>query len=79
MIKKVYSYDEAMVSDDVINAEDSVIDAVLPDFRAGAIIYTAGYKKVKQKALTGAWEPVTHRFQCKPFGLKHFTEALYGN
>lgn len=39
MIKKVYSYDEAMVSDDVINAEDSVIDAVLPDFRAGANLY----------------------------------------
>lgn len=79
MIRKVYSHDEAMVSDDVINAEDGVINAVLPSFVAGAVIYTAGYKKVKQKALTGAWESVTHRFQSRPFGLKHFREALYGN
>lgn len=75
---KIYNCAEAMVSDELMNSSDDVINAALSGFEAGAIIYTAGYKKVKQKALTGAWEPLTHRFQSKPFGLKHFREALYG-
>lgn len=56
--KKIYSYTEAMVSDELMNSGDDAINAALPDFKAGAIIYTAGYSKVRQKALTGSWVPV---------------------
>lgn len=56
--KKIYSYAEAMVSDELMNGGDDAINAALPDFKAGAIIYTAGYSKVRQKALTGSWVPV---------------------
>ena len=56
--KKIYSYTEAMVSDDLIDGGDNAINAALPDSKAGAIIYTAGYSKVRQKALTGSWVPV---------------------
>lgn len=54
-IKKIYDYPEALVSDDLINGGDDAINAALPEFKAGAIIYTAGYKKAKQKSLTGSW------------------------
>lgn len=37
--KKIYSYTEAMVSDDLIDGGDSAINAALPDFKAGAILY----------------------------------------
>ena len=57
-IKKIYSYSEAMVSDALMDGGDDAINAALPSFEPGAIIYTAGYSKVRQKALTGSWVPV---------------------
>lgn len=53
--KKIYTSDEALVSDTLIDSSDDAINAQLPDFKAGAIIYTAGYAKVKQKALDNSW------------------------
>ena len=56
--KKIYSYKEAMVSDELIDGGDEAINTALPEFEAGAVIYTAGYKKIKQKSLTGSWVDV---------------------
>lgn len=53
--KKIYINREIMVSDDLISAADAEINAVLKDAVAGTVIYTAGYTKVKQKSLDGAW------------------------
>lgn len=54
-IKKIYSGDEALVSDALIDSADTAINAAIPSSRAGMIIYTAGYKKVKQKSLDNKW------------------------
>lgn len=35
--KKIYSYAEAMVSDELMNGGDDAINAALPDFKPGAI------------------------------------------
>ena len=56
---KIYTHDEAMVSDSLMDSDSDAINAALPSFKLGAVIYTVGYKKVKQKAITGLWELVT--------------------
>lgn len=49
-----------MVTDDVIGKTDAEIDAALgAQYNIGTIIYTAGYAKIKQKGLDGAWVEVT--------------------
>lgn len=54
-VKKIYSGDEALVSDTLIDSADSTINAAIPASKAGMIIYTAGYKKAKQKSLDNKW------------------------
>lgn len=54
-VKKIYSGDEALVSDTLIDSADNTINEAIPASKAGMIIYTAGYKKVKQKSLDNKW------------------------
>lgn len=54
-VKKIYSGEEALVSDTLIDSSDDVINAAIPASRAGMVIYTAGYKKAKQKSLDNKW------------------------
>lgn len=59
MVKKIYSGEEALVSDELIASSDVVINAAIPASRAGMIIYTAGYKTAKQKSLDNKWISMT--------------------
>ena len=54
-VKKMYNNDEALVSDELIEASDDVINASIPHSSVGMVIYTAGYKKAKQKSLDNKW------------------------
>lgn len=54
-VKKIYSGEEALVSDTLIDSSDDVINTAIPASRAGMVIYTAGYKKAKQKSLDNKW------------------------
>lgn len=54
-VKKIYSGEEALVSDSLIDSSDDVINTAIPASRAGMVIYTAGYKKAKQKSLDNKW------------------------
>ena len=56
--KKIYGYDEVLVSDELIQKSDAEIDAAIPDVRSGMIIYNAGYRMVKQRGLDGKWSLV---------------------
>lgn len=56
--KKIYGYDEVLVSDELIQKSDAEIDAAIPDVRSGMIIYNAGYRMVKQRGLDGKWSSV---------------------
>ena len=56
--KKIYGYDEVLVSDELIQKSDEEIDAAIPDVRSGMIIYNAGYRMVKQRGLDGKWSLV---------------------
>ena len=56
--KKIYGYDEVLVSDELIQKSDAEIDAAIPDVRAGMIIYNSGYRTVKQRGLDGKWSSV---------------------
>lgn len=58
-IKKIYSNAEALVSDDLINSSDAVINAHLPHSAPGYVIYTAGYATIKQKSLDNKWIAVS--------------------
>lgn len=54
-----WGVDAIMVTDDVIGKESAEIDAALgAQYNVGTIIYTAGYAKIKQKGLDGAWVEV---------------------
>ncbi len=55
---KIYNQEEALVTDDIIDASDEVIDAAIPYARPGMFIYNAGQSKVKQKGLDGKWVTV---------------------
>lgn len=58
-VKKIYSGEEALVSDELIASSDAVINAAIPASKAGMIIYTAGYKTAKQKSLDNKWISMT--------------------
>lgn len=53
---------EFLVSDDVINASDIMIDTALKESgtepSAGTIIHTAGYGVIKERGLDGHWTEV---------------------
>lgn len=53
--KMIYSNEEALVSDALINESDDNINKALPYSGAGMVIYTAGYKAAKQKSLDNKW------------------------
>lgn len=53
--KKIYAESEALVSDELINSSDEVINQTLQGSKAGMVIYTAGYKIIKQKSLDNKW------------------------
>lgn len=53
--KKIYAECEALVSDELINSSDEVINQTLHGSKAGMVIYTAGYKIIKQKSLDNKW------------------------
>lgn len=53
--KMIYTNEEALVSDDLINQSDDAINKALPYSRAGMVIYTAGYVLAKQKSLNNKW------------------------
>lgn len=53
--KRMYASEEALVSDDLLNASDDAINQALPYSKAGMVIYTAGYKSAKQKSLDNKW------------------------
>lgn len=58
-IKKIYSNAEALVSDDLINSSDAVINARLPHSEPGYVIYTAGYAIIKHKSLDNKWVAIS--------------------
>lgn len=53
--KKIYAECEALVSDELINSSDEVINQTLQGSKSGMVIYTAGYKIIKQKSLDNKW------------------------
>lgn len=57
-IKNIYKINTALVRDDVINLSNDDINDILPNSDPGMVIYTAGYKMIKQKSLTGEWVDV---------------------
>lgn len=58
-VKHTYRNEEALVTDELINASDDVINNAIPFSAAGMIIYTAGYQKAKQKSLDNKWISVS--------------------
>lgn len=57
--KKIYGFEEALVADDVINADDQTINDMFPESRAGMMIYNVGFRIAKQKGLDGHWIAVS--------------------
>lgn len=57
-VKKMYSNNVAMVSDDLFDSSDDEINDAIKNSTAGMIIYTAGFAKAKQKSLDGKWVSV---------------------
>lgn len=57
--KHIYQHPELLVSDTFFEKNDAAINAAIPNAEAGTIMYTAGYKKLKQKNLTGSWVEIT--------------------
>lgn len=53
--KKIYTSDEVMVTDELIEQSDDTLNKALPYSSAGTVIYTAGYKTAKQKSLDNKW------------------------
>ncbi len=53
--KKLYSPEEILVSDEIINGGDAKINAILPSAKIGDMVHNAGYRIVKQKGLDGKW------------------------
>lgn len=53
--KKLYNPDEILVTDELVNSGDDVINAALPESRIGDMIHNAGYQICKQKGLDGKW------------------------
>ena len=49
---------EMLVSDTTFSGTTEQIKAVIGEVPSGTIIYTAGYAKIKQKALDGSWVEV---------------------
>ena len=49
---------EIMVDAALFNSDADTINSVIGDLSPGAIIYTAGYVKIKQKGLDGEWTEV---------------------
>ena len=49
---------EIMVDAALFNSDADTINSVIGDLSPGAIIYTAGYVKIKQHGLDGSWVEV---------------------
>lgn len=58
--KKIYRRSEIMVSKDLLESSDDIINENLPELEAGSIIYTAAFKEAKQKNLDETWETVSN-------------------
>lgn len=61
--KKIYSVNEALVSDELLNAADNEITKAIPDAEPGMVIYNAGQSIIKQLSLSGKWVRVALRGQ----------------
>lgn len=69
-VKHIYEQQEALVSDALFAQSDAALNTAFPYSEPGMLIYTAGYKKAKQKSLSGTWVAIDTE-KCKFMLLRH--------